>query len=97
MYRLETTTGLRMTATTVEAVVSALTRQFDRHAHDRGFGWTVFTPHGTVVSHDIAAMDGVPGGADTAVEGVEHAYGLLVRDHLTHGTPLVHTGLLRTS
>lgn len=98
MYQLETSTGLRLAATTVETVVSALTRQLDSHPNDHAFAWSVTTPHGTVVSDDntIAGRDPADGSAVAAAR-VDHAYGLLVRDHLIHARSAVHTGLLRTS
>lgn len=97
MYRLETSTGLQITATTVESVVSALTRQFDDHRSGAGFSWSVSTPHGTVLSDEIPADVDPVDGPTVAAAGVEHAYGLLVRDHLTHATTDTHAGLLRTS
>lgn len=96
MYELKTSTGLRLTTTTVETVVSALTRQFDRHHGDQTFGWSVTTPHGTVVTDAGAGQVNVDGPVMTDAR-VEHAYGLLVRDHLSHAAPVVPTGLLRTS
>jgi hypothetical protein len=97
MYRLETSTGLQISATTVESVVSALTRQLDDHRIGAGFRWSVTTPHGTVLSDDIPADVDPADGPTVAAAGVEHAYGLLVRDHLTHGPAVTHAGLLRTS
>ena len=97
MYRLETSTGLQITATTVERVVSTLARQFDDHHVRAGFHWSVTTPHGTVLSGGISGEAAPSHDAAVAAAGVEHAYGLLVRDHLTHATAATPAGLLCTS
>lgn len=96
MYQLQTSTGFRTSASTVEAVVSVLSRQFERREVDGAFSWAVTTPHGTSVSDDIPAGRTADDALSAGSSGVEHAYGLLVRDHLLHATALVHTGLLRT-
>lgn len=84
MYALETSTGYQLTATTVEAVTSALMQQLQNVGDQRAFTWIVKTPHGTaltdaVLPTELEALSSVP-----AADRAENAYGILVRDHLDH-------------
>ncbi len=99
MYSLVTSTGFSTQTSTVEQVASALARQLNGGNPPANVRWTITTPHGTVLSDtvpDLAAGHSAQATADLTSAHLEHAYGLLVRDHLTRAKASFNTGLFHT-
>lgn len=83
MYRLSTSTGYKIKTSTVEEVAHALAIQIEESVGAGAFGWSVSTPHGSVLTDSTPAAGRHHDVIAEASTRIEHAYGMLIRDHLT--------------
>ncbi len=97
MYNLETSAGYRVQTSTVEQVASALAAQLRTSGSLDELRWTVTTPHGSVLTDQVHFGSHAGHDVENASAHVDHAYALLVRDHLTSGVLHPSSGLIHTS